>query len=120
MGCSSMDNNNLYPELSKINLKKYTGKEVLFFLNDINKQCDEYHFLDGPPGILRGGMFYFEKYYIKIIILPSDTPKKGLMLNWELDRFLEEKIRYIEIITWSHGDNPGKKIMKSYRWRLPQ
>lgn len=117
LGCSSTGNNNLYPELSKINLRKYAGKEVSIFLSDINKQYHGYYFLDGPPNILRGGVFYFEEYYIKIIILRGDIPKKGFMANVELDDFVEEKIRYIEIITWSHGDDPGKIIMKSYRWR---
>jgi hypothetical protein len=115
LGCSNIDNS--YPELSKINLRKYIGKEVSIFFNDFNKQYDEYYFLEWPLNKLRGCMFYFEEYYIQIIILPDDIPERGLMADWELDHFLERKIRYIEIVEWPHGDNLAKILMKSYRWK---
>lgn len=103
-GCSSNYNANwdLYPEISKINLKKYMEKEVSLFLNDIKKQYVSYLFLDHPPGYLRGCIFNFEDYFISIYILPGNINKNEpkLLSEWKMDDFLKEKITYIHIVTF--------------------
>ena len=117
-GCFSINNSNwdLYPEISKINLRMYIGKEVSIFLSDIEKQYDNYYFFDHPPGFLKGCSFHFKEYYIRIYNYPGNINKNEpkRLSEWKIDDFLKEKISFIEIVTW-HKPVMVKKSAKKPR-----
>ena len=102
LGCSNIDKN-MYPELSKSNLRKYKGKEVSVFLNNINKQYFDYYFLERRPGMLVGCSFHFEEYFIYIYITRGNYESFNIKSDWKLDDFLKEKISHIEYIIWSES-----------------
>ena len=76
-GCLNRDNNTWYKELipPNMNLEDYIGKEVSVFLNALDKQYDVSIFLTHPPGYLIGALYFFERFFIEIYILPGNMQK---------------------------------------------
>jgi len=102
--CKYMNNANInnYPELSKIKLRKYIGKEISNFINDIDKQYSDWFFMEEPPGLLSGCTFHFDEYYIQInIILPSNIQNLYSEGKCVLNDIFKEKISRILITSWS-------------------
>ncbi|MDR1389364.1 MAG: hypothetical protein LBJ31_05245 [Treponema sp.] len=99
IGCMSMNNSQSY--LSNGALRKYNGKEVSVFLNDLTEKFIEYYFLDEPPGKLGGCTLCFETYEINIYISSWNFVKRfNREMVWDFEDFKKEKIDRIRIIKY--------------------
>ena len=108
-GCTSINNTSnmyKYPELSKIKLRNYIGKEVESLINDIDNHYHDWYFNLHPPGFYSGVTFLYEKYYIQITISNRLPLNDRYFISEEKENFLDEirkeKIWRIIISTWSN------------------
>jgi len=98
LGCSSNDRNITYQEVNNIDLKKYEGKEVSEFLNEINEEYIDFYYHQEPPCRLRGFKFIYNNYSISIYISTFNYVKEyEFEMKWNIDDFMKEKISYIKI-----------------------
>ena len=84
-----------------MDLHKYIGKKVGFFMNDkLLKQYKDHVFVQEPPGVLDCLILeYSNKLYLEIKVNKYLFLKQfNIRCNWSLDLFKKEKIGVITIV----------------------